>query len=192
MNDARTSGILLHVTSLPGELGVGDLGPAAFRFVDFLISSRQGLWQVLPLGPTGYGNSPYQCYSAFAGNSLLISPELLVRQGLLTAAEIAPAEALSADTVDFDRVFAVRTRLLHRAFDRFQTAAMPAQRRDLAAFAKQHSSWLDDYVLFRAIKEAHSGVAWTSWEPAARDRDPQALSDWRAKLVREIEYETFL
>ena len=192
MNDARTSGILLHITSLPGELGVGDLGPAAFRFVDFLIDSRQGLWQVLPLGPTGYGNSPYQCYSAFAGNAALISPELLVQQGLLSAAEIAPAQDLPADTVDFDQVFAIRNRLLHRAFERFQSTAMPAVRNELTAFAKLHSSWLDDYVLYRAIKEAHGGDAWTSWEPAARARDPQALGHWRSKLAREIEYETFL
>src|SRR5437762_9367248 len=125
MNFPRSSGILLHPTSLPAPFGIGDLGPEAYAFADFLEASGQSLWQVLPLGPTGYGDSPYACYSAFAGNSLLISPEQLVDEGLLTKSSLDLTGALDDEHVDFDRVHQVKEELLQRAFGQFKAASNP-------------------------------------------------------------------
>src|SRR5687768_1896268 len=116
----RTSGVLLHPTSLPGRFGIGDLGPEAYRFVDFLAESGQGIWQVLPLGPTGYGDSPYQCFSAFAGNPLLVSPELLERDGLLDQGDLRRVPLFPKDRVDFGPVIEWKKRLLRRAFENFR------------------------------------------------------------------------
>jgi len=187
----RESGILLHVTSLPDNQGIGNFGPAAYRFVDFLARTRQQLWQVLPLGPTGYGNSPYQSFSAFAGNPLLISLEALASEGLLDTADLPTSAGFPADAVAFDEVALQQTRLLGQAFDRFRSPPFANQQAELALFVDEHSAWLDDYALFQGLKWAHGGVAWTCWEPRARDRDPEAIRSYREQLRQQIELEKF-
>jgi 4-alpha-glucanotransferase len=164
----RTSGILLHPTSLPSPFGIGDLGPEACKFVDFLVEAGQTLWQVLPLGPTGYGDSPYASYSAFAGNTLLISPERLVDDGLLGRADL---EEQPVGPVDYAYAHEVKAKLLVRAYDRFTITDDANLRSEFAAFTGRQSHWLDDYALFRALKDEHGGVAWTEWDPIADARE---------------------
>jgi 4-alpha-glucanotransferase len=192
MSKNRASGILLHVTSLPSDYGSGDLGACADRFIDFLARTGQGIWQVLPLGPTGYGNSPYQCYSAFAGNPLLISLDSLGEQGLLSSSDLRGGAQFSSAKVDFDGVIEYRTKLLRRAFATAQTRVDPASQAAMNSFADEHRYWLDDYVLFRALKTAHGGKPWHEWDPAVRNRNPKALVEWRLKLADEVAYETFV
>jgi 4-alpha-glucanotransferase len=188
MNFSRASGILLHPTSLPGGFGVGDLGPEAYRFVDFLVSAGQSLWQVLPLGPTGYGDSPYACYSAFAGNTLLISPERLIAQGLLEG-DLEPDS--KAARVDFGEAHKIKEGLLQRAYQRYTKTTDTNLRSAFETFAQREAHWLDDYALFRALKDAHNGVAWNEWEPALVRRTPAALERARAQLHDEIEAQMF-
>jgi len=161
MNFPRASGILLHPTSLPGPFGIGDLGPEAYKFVDFLVAARQSLWQVLPLGPTGYGDSPYACYSAFAGNTLLISPEKLVDEGLLDS---APSLATKKQKIDFGEVHQSKEQLLRKAYERYTNTTDTALRAAFETFAQQQASWLEDYARFRALKDANGGVAWNEWD----------------------------
>ena len=186
MKFERSSGILLHPTSLPGPYGIGDIGPMAFRFVDWLASTGSKLWQVLPLGPTGYGDSPYQCFSAFAGNPYLISPELLIKDGLLTHDDLAGMPAFDASKVDFGSFIPWKLDLLLKAFKRFVT--LPKGNRDdvsdseeslikeFKVFCKENSSWLDDFALFMSLKEANGGGAWKDWEKSIRTRK---LIHWR-------------
>jgi 4-alpha-glucanotransferase len=183
MRFPRSSGILLHPTSLAGPYGIGDLGPQARRFVDFLADAGQSLWQVLPLGPTGYGESPYQCFSAWAGNPLLISLERLVEQGCLDASALANPPQFSEDRVDFEQLIPWKTALLESAKQCGE---------GYQAFCEENQHWLDDFALFVALKEHHHGASWTSWEPGARDRDPQALTKWREQLAPAIETQRFL
>jgi 4-alpha-glucanotransferase len=171
----RRAGILLHPTSLPGPNGIGELGPEAHRFLDFLSEAGLRIWQMLPLGPTGYGDSPYQCFSAFAGNPLLIHVPAS-GDGDATAGVDFPAH-----TVDFERVIPRKRALLEKATERF--AADPRY----LAFAAAHADWLDDYALFMALKAAHDGAPWTEWEPAAAAREPEALERWRRKLAPQVE-----
>ena len=178
----RSSGILLHPTSLPGRFGIGDLGPEAYKFVDFLAAAGQRIWQVLPLGPTGYGDSPYQLFSAFAGNPLLISLDQLVIEGLLLDEELERAPQFPADEVDYGRVIRFRLPLLRTAYERFKTNWK--RRDEFADFRGKSSQWLDDYALFMALKAAHGGEAvWSRWEPALAARRPGALKEcgrsWR-------------
>lgn len=167
MKFPRAAGILLHPTSLPG-VGIGDFGPDAFRFVDWLEATGMKLWQVLPLGPTGYGDSPYQCFSAFAGNPLLIH---------------VPGFCGTYPThvVDFGRVIADKQAAL--------TAWLDAVPYDAAvhAFVEEQAHWLPDYALFMALKQAHGGVAWTAWEPGAAQRDTRAMARWQEDLLPEIQ-----
>jgi 4-alpha-glucanotransferase len=185
MSHRRASGILLHPTSLPGRFGIGDLGPAAFEFVDLLASAGQRLWQVLPLGPTGYGNSPYQCLSAFAGNPLLISLERLVTDGLLVESE-AFDEELPFGPVDFPSVIGRRRALWPRVFDRFEAAADPVVRDRFERFCRAQASWLDDFALFAAVKDAHRQTAWVEWDDDIARREPQAVAAWSDRCAREI------
>ncbi len=185
MSHQRASGILLHPTSLPGAFGIGDLGPAARRFVAFLARARQRIWQVLPLGPTGYGDSPYQCFSAFAGNPLLISLHALMDDGLLTAADVDDARHYPLESVDYGRVIAHRRPLWRRALERFEARASSSARDAFDAFCREQAEWLDDYALFMAVKEAYDLVAWTRWDPAIAHRDPAALARWRARCAHE-------
>ncbi len=184
----RASGILLHPTSLPGRFGIGDLGPAAYQFVDFLADSGQKLWQVLPLGPTGYGNSPYMSYSAMAGNPLLISPEKLRDQGLLTDAELENLPAFPDATIDYDRVSSVKMEWLWQAFTRFQSQ----RQEEFLAFCDRKADWLDDYAMFMAIKQMNRGKGWNAWNPAIAKRDPDALKACKIFLETEIAFRKYL
>ena len=180
------SGVLLHPTSLPGRVDIGDFGPGAFEFIDFLASAGQRLWQVLPLGPTGYGNSPYQCFSAFAGNPLLISLERLIEDGLLTEEESRRRYVVQPGSVDFPAVIAHRRAIWPRVLDRFEARAARSLRDRFDGFCRRHASWLDDFALFMAVKDAQNQAAWTAWEPEIAQRDPSAIARWSAALAREI------
>lgn len=158
---SRASGILLHPTSLPSRFGIGDLGPEAYNFVDFLAAAGQTLWQVLPLGPTGYGDSPYASYSAFAGNTLLVSPERLADEGLLDAADLAEQPV---GPVDYGKVHELKADLLRRAYESFKSTGNTNLRSDFERFTSQQSEWLERYAQFRALKDEHGGAAWTEWK----------------------------
>ena len=188
----RLSGILLHPTSLPGRYGIGDLGPEAIRFLDFLAAAEQRLWQVLPLGPTGYGDSPYQCFSAFAGNPLLVSLDLLVEEGLLTSDDVAE-EALPEGVADYGAALAFKLPRLATAYERAK--GKPGVLRAFASFCREQSAWLDDYALFMAIKQGQDGVSWTDWGPEIRSRRPRALEHWRkdkSEEVRALQFAQYL
>lgn len=187
----RKSGILLHVTSLPGALGIGDLGPAAYEFVDFLARCRQAIWQVLPLGPTGYGDSPYQSFSAFGGNPLLISPERLFDEGLLSADELDAAPAFPTDRVEFETVPAWRTGLLHKAFQRFTATTTPGFNEAFEKFCRTEAAWLDDFALFMAIKERQPAGDWTSWDAELCRRQPEALQLVQRELAEAMRFHRF-
>jgi 4-alpha-glucanotransferase len=191
MRFPRSSGILLHPTSLPGPYGVGDLGPAALRFADFLGEAGQTLWQVLPLGPTGYGDSPYQCFSALAGNPVLISPERLKEQGWLDASELGAAGDFPEDQADFERVMPWKTALLASAAQRFLERASAGRRQGFDQFCEANARWLDDFALFMALKQHHGGTVWSEWEASIRWREPAALASWREKLARPIAVQKF-
>ncbi|MDQ3696321.1 MAG: 4-alpha-glucanotransferase [Chloroflexota bacterium] len=192
MSLRRASGVLVHPTSFPGPHGIGDLGDAAFRFVDWLTSANQRLWQILPLGPIGPGNSPYASPSAFAGNPLLISLPWLVGDGLLDQSDLANAPDFSEHDVDFGRVEAYKLPLLRRAYDRFRVGAASEQRSRLTAFAAEHAGWLDDYALFSALKASHQGAAWIDWERDLALRKPDALADASTGLHTEINFVKFV
>ncbi|HUQ83869.1 MAG TPA: 4-alpha-glucanotransferase [Gemmatimonadaceae bacterium] len=164
----RAAGILLHPTSLPGPNGIGEFGEHAHRFVDVLADAGITIWQVLPLGPTGYGDSPYQTFSAFAGNPLLIAIE-------------SDGRVFPRSTVDFDTVIPHKRALLDRAIEKWTPD------RGFRPFVESHASWLDDYALFMALKDEHGGAAWTTWERGAASREPAALARWRDKLASRIE-----
>jgi 4-alpha-glucanotransferase len=188
----RLSGILLHPTSLPGRYGIGDLGPEADRWIEFLASAGQRLWQILPLGPTGYGNSPYQCFSAFAGNPWLVSPDRLLAEGLVSADVLERAPRFPAARVDYAGVIAWKRALLAGAVERFRTGAGGrALREEFDAFRVEHEDWLDDYALFMALKESHDQVAWTAWPAPLARRDAAALADARRRLEGAIEDHRF-
>lgn len=180
----------MHPTSLPGPFGIGDLGPEAFRFAKVLVDAGQSLWQVLPLGPTGYGDSPYACYSAFAGNTLLISPEQLVADGLLVKADL-PELSASAERINFGEAHAIKEALLKKAYERYKQTTDTNLRSAFETFAQLQAHWLEDYALFRALKDAHGGVAWNEWEPSLVRRDASALEIARDKLQDEIEAHMF-
>ncbi len=193
MKFPRCSGIVMHVTSLPGRFGIGDLGEEAYRFVDFLAEAGQSYWQVLPLSPTGYGDSPYQGLSAFAGNPLLISPEKLVEIGHLAASDLDPAlvPPFPADRVDFGPVIRYKTGLLERAYARFCAQAPADQKEAFDRFCVEQASWLDDLALFMALKEAHGLRPWHEWEPELVTRQPQALARWHDRLADAIQAQKY-
>ena len=182
----RASGMLLHVTSLPSAYGIGDLGPAAFAWVDRLHEAGQRWWQALPLGPTGYGDSPYQSLSSFAGNDLLISPEGLLDDGLLRAADCAHA-AFSPSTVEYEKVVPFKVRLLETAWSRFSAGARPDLRPAYEGFCQAHGHWLDDYALFRALKSRYKGACYLEWPVEVVRRVPAALARARRELANPIE-----
>ncbi len=172
----RKSGILLHPTSLPGEWGIGDLGRCAYRFVDFLVESGQQLWQVLPLGPTGFGYSPYQAHSSIAGNPLLISLQSLVEQGWLAPEDLSRAPRFSDSTVDFDAVIPFKWKLLKKAASAFFQRKSGPLRQEFVKFCTEMRSWLDPYAEYAALKEANPDSVWTCWisKPAA---DPEIIRE---------------
>jgi 4-alpha-glucanotransferase len=186
MQFPRRSGVILHPTSLPGRFSIGDLGDAAFRFVDFLARARQTYWQVLPLGPTGYGDSPYQSPATFAGNPLLISPEKLAEVGHLSRDDLQTVPDFPIDRVDFGRVIPYKNDLLNRAFENFRVRAPRAQRESFERFCRDQAAWLDDVALFMALKEKYDGRAWHDWESDLVARKPAALKRARTALADKI------
>jgi 4-alpha-glucanotransferase len=188
----RSSGILLHPTSFPSRFGIGDLGIEARKFIDFLLESRQQFWQILPLGPTGYGNSPYMCYSAMAGNPFLISPDLLLKDDLLSEEDFANLPEFPADRVDYERAIAFKMPLLKKACDNFKDKATTEQQEEFQKFCYDKSYWLDDYALYMAIKETLNGASWHTWEPDLAKRKPVTLDQWRRRLPGEIFFHKFL
>lgn len=191
MSLQRAAGILLHPTSLPGRYGIGDLGREAYRFIDYIYSAGQTIWQVFPLGPTGYGDSPYQCFSAFAGNPLLISPDLLAEDGLLTDEELTHVPEFDHTSVDFGAAIPYKTGLLKAAFKRF-ISANRHQDAAFLSFIEQHALWLNDYALFTAVKEYHGGVAWIDWDKGISLRQGDAVHQWTEKLRDGILYVQFV
>ncbi|MEN9937720.1 MAG: 4-alpha-glucanotransferase [Chloroflexota bacterium] len=190
MSDTRTSGILLHPTSLPSRWGIGDLGAAAYAFVDFLEAAGQQCWQVMPLGPTGYGDSPYQSFSSFAGNPLLVSPDVLLAEGLLADEDLADAPALPAEAVDYGAVIPFKQALLRRSFKRFQAGAEPEVHAAFDAFRQERALWLEDYALFMALKQRHGG-AWPDWEPALARHEPKAVAAAAQELADEVAFQSY-
>ena len=188
----RSSGILLHPTSLPSRFGIGELGLEAYRFIDFLVESSQQLWQILPLGPTGYGNSPYACFSALAGNPLLISLEQLQEQGLLTEEDFAELPEFPVDQVDFDQVIKTKIPLLQKACENFRTKGSPIQQKEFITFCETKAHWLDDYALFMSIREAHNGASWHNWERNISKSHPEVLEEWRQRLEGQVYFHKFL
>jgi 4-alpha-glucanotransferase len=189
----RSSGILLHPTSLPSPFGIGDLGEDAYTFIDFLHNAKQKYWQILPLGPTGYGNSPYMCYSAIAGNPLLISPVKLLADKLLTPADLANLPTFSSHKVNFPLAIEVKTKLFHLAFERFEAFGEQEQKANFDNFCHSQIYWLDDYALFMAVREAHGDKSWHQWEqPDLVRREPLALIHWQNQLKHEISYHKFI
>ncbi|MEM8779048.1 MAG: 4-alpha-glucanotransferase [Cyanobacteria bacterium P01_G01_bin.49] len=188
----RASGILLHPTSLPSRFGIGDLGEGPYRFIDFLEASGQTLWQVLPLGPTGYGNSPYLSYSALAGNPLLISPDILYGDGLVTEEDLESFPDFPDDYVDYDLVIQTKFPLLRKASNAFKDRGSEELWQGFQTFCHRHAYWLDDYALFMSIHEAHDGKGWHQWDSDIAKREPQAIQAWTEKLADEIFYHKFL
>ncbi len=186
----RASGVLLHPTSLDGPHGSGDLGGEARTFVDFLAEAEQRWWQMLPVGPPGYGQSPYSAESSFAGNPMLVSPDALARAGWLDRSSTLPEVPLPRDRVDFPKAEAHRTRRLREAFAVFSTHDAASSR--FRRFCKTEARWLDDFSLFRALKRERGGVQWTLWEPGLRRREASALAAARARLADEIRFERFV
>ncbi len=176
----RSSGILLHPTALPASFGIGDLGPAAHRWVDWLAAAKQTWWQFLPLGPTGFGNSPYQSFSAFAGNPNLISPEALVADGLLRPDELA-RPTFAADHVDFGRAVPFKAALLAKAYERFQAGHAAKLQEPFQAFTEENLHWLDDFALFMSLRQVQHGVGWQEWAPSG------AIADRRPWPTRDID-----
>ncbi len=191
MQFARSNGVLLHPTSLPGRYGLGDLGDWSYRFVDFLKDTDQSLWQMLPLGPTGYADSPYQSLSTFAGNPLLISLERLAEIGWLTAADLADAPEFPRHRVDYGWVIPYRTKMLNRAYVRFSTSAAAEQRDAFEAWCADNSFWLDDFALFVALKENYLLRPWVEWERGEALRDKAAISIAQTKLADKIAEQKF-
>jgi len=179
MKFIRSSGVLLHPTSLPGRYGIGDLGSQARRWVDFLAESQTGLWQILPLGPTGYGDSPYQCFSTFAGNPYLISPDDLLEDGLIHPNDVLQLPEFNPAAVEYENVIYWKLDLLGRAYNHFVSKGGPGEYPEVSQFYDQHKNWLDDYATFMALKEFHGGKPWTEWPAGYRLRDERALASFR-------------
>jgi 4-alpha-glucanotransferase len=193
MRFERQSGVFLHVSSLPGPHGVGDLGAGAREFVDFLDRADQSLWQFCPLGPTSHahGNSPYQSYSALAGNPLFVDLRDLADRGYLDDDRLDPPAEVSPHEVRYQRVAEFKTTRLRAAYDRFDDVA-GEDRESFAAFRDREAGWLADYALYMALKEAFDGAAWTDWPDDLVSRDPEALERYRAELRDEIRYHAFV
>lgn len=182
----RSCGILLHISSLPSSHGIGDLGPSAYRFVDFLAESGQQYWQILPLNPTGtyLGNSPYTSYSVFAGNALFISIEALLQAGLLSQSDLDPSPSFNEERVDYKAVSEWKAKLLRRAFHH----AEPKMELDsgFQGFMQANAHWLEDFSLFAALKDHYKEVAWYEWPAPVRDRDPVELSNLKSRLQKRM------
>jgi 4-alpha-glucanotransferase len=187
----RSSGILLHITSLPSPYGIGDLGADAYRFADFLVEARQSIWQILPLNPTesALGNSPYYSPSAFASNTILISPDLLYQNGLLDKSNLDPIPPFKNENTYYQQAIEYKRRIFPLAYERFKKKNIPYE---YEQFCSENSYWLDDYALFVVLKEFYSGKIWGGWPPEIRDRRQDALQKFRKQYQEKIELEKFL
>ena len=191
VTSVRKGGILVHPTSFPGPYGIGDLGPSSYTFIDFLAKAKQSLWQVLPLGPTGYGDSPYQSFSSYAGQPLIISPDLLADMGLLMKEDLEPKDWEQAK-IDFGPVIIYKMSLLKKAFLNFEKSADRELLEDFELFIQEHKEWLEDYALFMAVKDYHGGVIWCEWTPEIAFPTKESLEKWRMKLAHEVRYYSFI
>ncbi|SDK84146.1 4-alpha-glucanotransferase [Catalinimonas alkaloidigena] len=194
MNIERSSGILLHITSLPSAYGIGDLGPAAYEFVDFLVDAGQSWWQLLPLNPTemGSGNSPYSGLSAFAGNPLLISPEVLIEEGYLQKSDLSKTPSFPTDKTDFEKVIPFRVQLLEKAYRAFRERGTTKQQKAFRKFCKAQKFWLDDFALYMALRQYFNGTSWSEWPEPIRLRKKKALKEISQEVADTIEREQFL
>lgn len=193
---SRSAGILLAISSLPSNYGIGTFGRAAFEFVDFLKKARQKYWQVLPLGPTSYGDSPYQSCSAFAGNSYYIDLDILVEEGLLEKSYVLSLDWGDDDAslkhyVDYEKIFLSRFQVLSKAFKQFEKVITEEQRVDYNDFLEGNNSWLDDYALFMACKVYFNYTEWSNWERDIKFRKPEALETYKEKLAEDIKFWKF-
>ncbi len=191
MNRQRTAGVILHPTCLPSRFGIGDFGPTAAAYVEWLAGAGVAWWQVLPLHPPGPGNSPYSAISTFAGNELLISPELLVEDGVLTDEDVVEKPEFPREWVAFDQVASYKIDLLRRAYDRFREERPLGLMRQLAQFRKHNIHWLSDYALFRALRDARGGQAWYDWPRELAMHEPQALLDWMQAHPDAVDFVEF-
>ncbi|MEW6141650.1 MAG: 4-alpha-glucanotransferase [Chloroflexota bacterium] len=191
MLNSRTSGILLHITSLPGGHGIGDLGSDAYRFADFLKETGQRIWQVLPVGPTGYGDSPYQTFSVFAGNPLLIDLTSLRYPKSIANHALKNTPSTPSNRVDYQRTYQFKYPLLESAYRTFTIEATPPQKNDFRDFSEKHKAWLDEFSLFMSLKNEHGMVAWNHWPIDIRQRQPEALRRWSERLRSSIELHKF-
>lgn len=209
MFNKRKSGILAHPTSFPSPYGIGDLGSGAYSFIDFLHKAKQTLWQILPLGPTGFGDSPYQSFSSFAGNFYLISPEKLLEQGLLNKCDIPPFLQNNQRTICYGSAISYKLELLYKAYKNFASnlkqnktamplcssqseSNFPKYKKDFAKFTKLNKNWLDDYSLFAALKDKHNGLEWFKWDKPLALRKPSALKQEAKNLTDEIGFYKFV
>ena len=192
MTNERASGILLHPTSLPGKYGIGSLGKAACEFIDFLVRAKQQFWQMLPLGPTGYADSPYQCFSSHAGNPNLIDLDILVKSRLLQADDLEDYPHFSNKKVEYEGIQQTRLPLLRKAFHTFMTYADSTEKLAYRNFLKEQSKWINDYALFMAIKANRNQNPWYQWENPLKKREPEAINAIQALLHEEIDFHKFL
>ena len=189
----RSSGILLHPTSLPGKYGIGSLGKEAYKFVDFLKKANQKLWQIFPLGPTGYGDSPYQCFSTFAGNPYLIDFDLLIEQNLLAEEDLKGIDfGGNEEYIDYGAIYNQKYPLLRKAYENFKANENKELKEKLETFKAENSSWLDDYSLYISLKNHFNGLPWNEWEDDIRTRKEAAINKYKAELADEIEYNNFI
>jgi len=186
----RRSGILLAISSLPGKYGIGTFGKKAYEFVDFLDKAGQSLWQILPLGPTGYGDSPYQSFSTFAGNPYYIDLEEFINKGWLNAQECEAYNYGRADSVDYEVIYEAKFALLRKAYEAFKECK-EQEENELETFKEQNLSWLEDYALYMAIKDKYHGASWTQWDKDIKLRKAGALDKYKKELDDEVEYYCF-
>ncbi|MGA2822038.1 MAG: 4-alpha-glucanotransferase [Bacteroidales bacterium] len=192
MNTERSSGILLHPTSLPGKYGIGTLGKEALHFIDFLVKSKQKLWQILPLGPTGFADSPYQCFSSSAGNPLLIDIDILVKEGLLDKKDLASLDTFDNGPVDYGKVIRSKYPLLKKAMEVFRKNAGKEHKKDFQEFTVTNKNWLEDYALFMSLKEHFKQKPWYQWEKPLKMRKETALKPFYTLLSDQIEFQKFI
>lgn len=186
MSHPRESGLLLHITSLPGPYGIGDLGPEAYRFADFLEAAGQTLWQMLPVVPVGYGYSPYASPSTFAGNPMFISPDLLVADGLLSKGDLFDTPEFPESRVDFQRVEPFKERLLETAWRTFSAGGFGELTDEFESFRTRNAVWLESYALFHVLKTHHDLTEWTAWDTRFAQRDPDAIAAFRKEHADDI------
>ncbi|OKZ46820.1 MAG: 4-alpha-glucanotransferase [Clostridiales bacterium 41_21_two_genomes] len=188
----RYSGVLAHPTSFPSPYGIGDFGKGAYDFINFLTGAGQSLWQILPLGHTGYGDSPYQAFSAFAGQPLLISPDELIKDGLLYGDDLRNYPHFNPDHIYYGDVIPAKLRILHRSYEIFKESADLCMLKEFDVFCEHEKDWLDDYALFMAGKDAHGGACWLEWEDDLRDPDEEIKAAWCERLADSIEYYKYI